>query len=61
MVAVEQLLGIDCDEAYEEHRVAKIEARKKRDTRRSPNGGQDLEAYYEQLESNVVHETDRDR
>ena len=57
MVAVEQLLGIDCDEAAEEHRLAEIEAREKRDQSSSPaNGGNDLVAYYEQLEGAVKHE-----
>jgi len=55
-VAVEQLLGIDCDEAAEEHRLAKVQEREKRDTRNPPNGGEDIVAYYERLEANVVHE-----
>ena len=54
---MEQLLGIDCDEAAEEHRLAEIEAREKRDQSSSPaNGGNDLVAYYEQLEGAVKHE-----
>ena len=57
VVAVEQLLGFDCDEAAEEHRLAEIEAREKRDQGNSPaNGGGDLVAYYEQLEATVKHE-----
>jgi hypothetical protein len=55
-VAVEQLLGIDCDEAAEEHRLAEIEARERGDTHMPANGGGDLVAYYEQLEASVVHD-----
>jgi hypothetical protein len=55
VVAVEQLLGIDCDEAAEDHRLAEIDAREKREGRRPPNGGDDLVAYYEQLEARVAH------
>lgn len=56
MVAVEQLLGIDCDEPAEEHRLAEIEAREKCDQGNRPaNGGGDLVAYYEQLEAAVKH------
>jgi hypothetical protein len=56
VVAVEQLLGIDCDEAAEEHRLAEIEAREREDIHMPANGGDDLVAYYEQLEASVVHD-----
>lgn len=56
VVAVEQLLGIDCDEAAEEHRLAQIRARERLDRGSSPtNGGNDIPAYYEQLEATVKH------
>ena len=54
---MEQLLGIDCDEAAEEHRLAQIRARETRDQGSGPaNGGKDAEAYYEQLEAAIRHE-----
>lgn len=54
VVAVEQLLSIDCDEAAEEHRLAQIEARERCDQGNRPgNGGSDLVAYYELLEAAV--------
>ena len=57
VVTVEQLLGMDCDEAAEEYRLAQIRAKEMRDHgSRSASGGQDAEAYYEQLEANVKHE-----
>lgn len=57
VVAVEQLLGIDCDGAAEEHRLAQIRARETRDQGSRPaNGGKDAEAYYEQLEAAIRHE-----
>ena len=57
VVTVEQLLGIDCDEAAEEHRRAQIRAKETRDHGSRPaNGGQDADAYYEQLEAAVKHE-----
>ena len=55
-MAVEQLLGIDCDGAAEEHRLAQVEKREERDARRPPNGGEDIVAYYEQLEAAIGHE-----
>ena len=55
MVAVEQLLGIDCDEAAEEHRVSMIATREEQAAHVPPNGGKDLASYYEQLEASIMH------
>ena len=53
VVAVEQLLGVDCDEAVEEYRLAGIKAREEREPGRPTNGGRDKETYYELLEARV--------
>ena len=57
VVAVERLLGIDCDEAAEEHRLAEIRLRENgvRGVGIS-NGEDDAPNYYEQLEATVRHE-----
>eukprot|EP00775_Hariotina_reticulata_P013068 gene13068-13195_t len=55
VVAVESLLGIDCDEEAEKHRLEEIEQRETRQTQRAANGGNDIPQYYEQLEAGIIH------
>jgi hypothetical protein len=55
VVAVESLLGIDCDAAAEEHRLETIREREGRERGAVPNGGADHAAYYEQLEAAIHH------
>lgn len=55
VVAIEHLLDINCDDAAEEHRLAVIKEREMRERRMPVNGGDDLSAYYEQLEASVVY------
>lgn len=55
VVAVEQLLGVDCDEAAEEYRLSEIESRETQERRAPANRGTDLVAYYEQLEASVQY------
>lgn len=56
VVAVEQLLGIDCDAEAEVHRLATIKQREAAGPRTAANGGRDIPSYYEQLEAGIVHE-----
>jgi meiotically up-regulated gene 157 (Mug157) protein len=55
VVAVEQLLGVDCDVEAEAHRLQAIEQREAKQQHAAPNGGRDLPTYYEQLEAGIVH------
>jgi hypothetical protein len=55
-VAIEQLLGEDCDAAAEQIRLARIGEREKREPSRAPNGGEDLTSYYELLEAHIQHQ-----
>jgi hypothetical protein len=55
-VAIEQLLGVDCDEAAEKQRLGKVLEREKREPSRAPNGGEDLTSYYELLEAHIQHQ-----
>lgn len=54
-MAVEQLLGVDCEEAAEEHRLREVATREDLESKTPSNGGHDITAYYEQLEATVVH------
>jgi meiotically up-regulated gene 157 (Mug157) protein len=56
VVAVETLLGIDCDAEAEGYRLAEISKREQSEARMPANGGRDAPQYYEQLEATVVHE-----
>lgn len=55
VVAVEQLLGADCDDAAEEHRLAEVTVREDREPRKPANKGPDSPLYYETLEANVQY------
>lgn len=55
VVAVEQLLGVDCDVEAEGHRLDSIGEREAKQHHAVPNGGRDLPTYYEQLEAGIVH------
>ena len=56
VVMVEQLLGIDCDAAAEEHRLSEVAKREEdREPRQPPNGGRDSPLYYETLEATMQH------
>lgn len=55
VVAVEQLLGVDCDAAAEEARLQAISTREAAQPGQMPNGGRDQPAYYEMLEATVEH------
>lgn len=48
-------MGVDCDEAAEEHRLNEIKRREQRDVGMPANGDTDSTAYYEQLEATVMH------
>jgi meiotically up-regulated gene 157 (Mug157) protein len=56
VVAVETLLGIDCDAEAELHRLADIKRREQREPRVPANQGRDIPQYYEQLEATIRHE-----
>ena len=55
VVAVEQLLGIDCDEAAAKHRLNSIKEREDKEPGAMPNKGPDDPLYYELLESSIAH------
>ncbi|KAF8070963.1 mug157-like protein [Scenedesmus sp. PABB004] len=55
VVALEALLGVDCDAEAEAHRLAVIGEREAREAHTPANGGKDIPAYYEQLEAGIVH------
>jgi hypothetical protein len=55
VVAVEQLLGVDCGAEAERQRLQDTAEREARDKRAPPNGGPDAAAYYAQLEASVAH------
>ncbi|GAX78463.1 hypothetical protein CEUSTIGMA_g5902.t1 [Chlamydomonas eustigma] len=55
VVAVEQLLGVDCDEEAERHRLKVIMEYESKEPGRVPNGGQDSHQYYSQLEASIPH------
>jgi hypothetical protein len=55
-VAIEQLLGEDCDAAAEQLRLAQVEEREKAERGQVPNGGPDLTSYYELLEAHIQHQ-----
>jgi meiotically up-regulated gene 157 (Mug157) protein len=56
VVAVESLLGVDCDAEAEVHRLAVIAQREGREARMPANKGRDIPQYYEQLEAGIIHE-----
>ena len=55
VVAVEQLLGIDCDRAAEAYRLQVISERESKERHAMPNKGRDIPLYYETLEAVVAH------
>jgi meiotically up-regulated gene 157 (Mug157) protein len=56
VVAVESLLGVDCDAEAEVHRLAAIAQREGHEARMPANKGRDIPQYYEQLEAGIMHE-----
>lgn len=56
VVAIENLLGVDCDEAAEKHRLQSIGEREQREPQVPANKGNDIAQYYEQLEASIIHE-----
>ncbi|WIA43728.1 hypothetical protein OEZ86_010154 [Tetradesmus obliquus] len=56
VVAVETLLGVDCDAEAEKHRLMEIGKREQIEAHMPANGGRDTPQYYEQLEAAIVHE-----
>eukprot|EP00882_Tetradesmus_deserticola_P016895 GHRQ01018074.1.p1 GENE.GHRQ01018074.1~~GHRQ01018074.1.p1 ORF type:complete len:298 (+),score=78.76 GHRQ01018074.1:881-1774(+) len=56
VVAVETLLGVDCDAQAEVHRLAAIAQREGQEVRVPANQGRDIPQYYEQLEASIKHE-----
>jgi hypothetical protein len=56
VVAIEQLLGVDCDEAAEQHRLRQIMQREGPQKFQPANHGEDRSYYYEMLEATVQHE-----
>lgn len=57
VVAVETLLGVDCDAEAEVHRLAEISRREQHEARIPANRGKDMPQFYEQLEASVMHES----
>lgn len=55
VVAVEHLLGIDCDVEAEKHRLDKIKQRELVEVKVPPNKGSDEPSYYERLEATMNH------
>lgn len=55
VVAVEQLLGVDCDAAAEEYRLETITAREAKEPRVMPNKGPESPLYYETLQATISH------
>lgn len=55
VVAVETLLGVDCDAEAELHRLAEVGRREQQEARKPANNGKDLPQYYEQLEAHIMH------
>lgn len=55
-VAIEQLLGVDCDQAAELQRLEQVMEREKRQPSTAPNGGKDLTSYYELLEAHIQYQ-----
>jgi meiotically up-regulated gene 157 (Mug157) protein len=56
VVAVERLLGVDCDAAAEAQRLRDVKAREAGDRRVPANRGADLPEYYALLEAGIKHE-----
>eukprot|EP00878_Enallax_costatus_P036962 GHUV01041626.1.p1 GENE.GHUV01041626.1~~GHUV01041626.1.p1 ORF type:complete len:267 (-),score=70.69 GHUV01041626.1:193-915(-) len=56
VVAVEQLLGVDCDAEAEVHRLVTIQQREAAEPRTPANRGKDIPQYYEQLEASINHQ-----
>ncbi|WIA31767.1 hypothetical protein OEZ86_002639 [Tetradesmus obliquus] len=56
VVAVESLLGVDCDLEAEVHRLAGIAQREGHEARMPANKGRDIPQFYEQLEAGIIHE-----
>ena len=54
VVAVEQLLGVDCDQAAAKHRLKLIAEREAKEPRPMPNHGPDDALYYELLEATIA-------
>jgi meiotically up-regulated gene 157 (Mug157) protein len=55
VVAVERLLGVDCDRAAESYRLQVISERESKEPHTMPNKGRDMPLYYETLEAAVQH------
>lgn len=55
VVAVEQLLGMDCDVEAEQHRLDNIKQRERMEVKVPSNKDSDKPQYYEQLEATIIH------